>query len=93
VDLRAEAKSRVDEYLAGGDIGALLRWITANRREVYATRDADTQELVDKARQTIDGVLKGHVAPENARAHLQGLLTRNRPGDGDWTGGPSRRLS
>jgi hypothetical protein len=56
-DLRAEAQRRVDRFLAGGDIAALLRWVTANRQAVYAGRDTETRELVDKARATIDGVL------------------------------------
>ena len=73
-DLRADAQREVDRFLAGGDIAALLRWVTAHRQAVYAGRDTETQELVDKARTTIDGVLKGLIRPEVARDHLRGLI-------------------
>jgi hypothetical protein len=73
-DLRADARAHVDRFLADGDIAALLRWVTANRRAVYAGHDDETRELVDKARTTIDGVLKGLVPPEKAPDHLRGLI-------------------
>jgi hypothetical protein len=61
---------------------------------VYASRDDETQELVDKARRTIDGVLKGLVAPEAAREHLRRLIAADRQFDPDASaGGPSRRFS
>jgi len=72
--LRADAHQQVDEFLAGGDIGTLWRWVAANRRAVYAGNDSDTQDLVNNARRTIDGVLKGLIQPEMARDHLRGLI-------------------
>jgi hypothetical protein len=90
--LRAEAKRQVDGFLAGGDIGTLFRWVTANRKAVYAGRDDETQELVDKARQTIDGVLKGLVEPDAARDHLRRLMSADRRFDRD-SGGPEQRLA
>ena len=92
--LRTDARQQVDAFLAGGDIGALYRWVTVNRRAVYAGRDDEAQELVDKARQTIDGVLKGLVAPDAARDHLRGVLAADRRVDPDTNaGGPSRRFA
>jgi hypothetical protein len=92
--LRADARRQVDAFLAGGDIGALFRWVTANRKAVYAGRDDETRELVDKARQTIDVVLKGLVAPDAAREHLRGLIAADRRFDPDANaGGPSRRFA
>lgn len=92
MELRAEAQRQIDEFLARGDLGALLRWVSANRKAVYAGRDNETQALVDKARATIDAVLKGHVAPEAARQHLRTLLQPPRD-TSDGPGGPSRRFS
>jgi hypothetical protein len=92
--LRTEARQRVDEFLAGGDIGKLWRWVTANRRAVYSGNDSDTQELVNNARRTIDGVLKGTLAPDLARDHLRGLIAADRRFDSDAdAGGPSRRFA
>jgi hypothetical protein len=93
-NLRSEAKQRVDDFLAGGDIGALWRWVMANRRAVYAGNDSDTQELVNHARRTIDGVLKGTLAPDLARDHLRRLIDADRRFDPDANaGGPSRRFA
>ena len=92
MDLRADAQRQVDEFLARGDLGALLRWVSANRKAVYAGRDTETQALVDKARATIDAVLTGRVAPEDARSHMRALLAPGRDA-ADRPGGPSRRLS
>ena len=92
--LRTDAKQQVDAFLAGGDIGMLWRWVTANRRAVYAGRDSDTQRLVDSARQTIDGVLKGRLEPELARDHLRRLIAEDRQFDPEANpGGPSRRFA
>ncbi len=92
--LRIEARQRVDEFLAGGDIGVLWRWVTANRRAVYAGNDSDTQELVNNARRTIDAVLKGTLAPDLARDHLRNLIAADRRFDPDANaGGPSRRFA
>jgi hypothetical protein len=91
-DTHTDVREQIDAYLAGGDIGALLRWVTANRRSVYASRDTDAQELVTKARWTIDGVLKGLVAPEMAREHLRGLIAGGGGLDRE-RGGPSQRLA
>jgi hypothetical protein len=89
---RTDAGQQVDAFLAGGDIGVLFRWVSANRRSVYASRDTDSQELVTKARWTIDGVLKGLVAPEMARDHLRGLIAGGSGLDRE-RGGPSPRLA
>jgi hypothetical protein len=86
-----DARQQIDEFLAGGDIGTLFRWVTANRRAVYASRDTETQELITKARWTIDGVLKGLVAPDRARDHLRGLIAGGGGLDRE-RGGPSQRL-
>ena len=91
-DPRIGAKQQVDAFLAGGDIGTLFRWVSANRRAVYAGRDTEAQELVNKARRTIDAVLKGQIAPEMARDHLRGLLAGSDDLDRE-RGGPSRRLT
>jgi hypothetical protein len=92
--LRADANQQVDEFLAGGDIGKLWRWVAANRRAVYAGNDADTQELVTNARRTIDGVLKGSLSPDLARDHLRRLIVADRRFDPDAdAGGPSRRFA
>jgi hypothetical protein len=92
-NLRADASQQVDGFLAGGDIGKLWRWVAANRRAVYASNDADTQELVNNARRTIDGVLKGTLAPDQARDYLRRLITADRRFDSDEAGGPSRRFT
>ena len=91
MELRTEAQRAIDAFMANGDLGALLRWVNANRKAVYAGRDSEAQALVDKARATIDAVLKGSLTPENARQHLRNLLQP--PRDMDGPGGPSRRFS
>jgi hypothetical protein len=92
--LRADAHQQVDEFLAGGDIGTLWRWVAANRRAVYAGNDSDTQDLVNNARRTIDGVVKGTLAPDLARDHLRGLIAAGRRFDPNTdVGGPSRRFA
>jgi hypothetical protein len=92
--LRTDASQQVDEFLAGGDLGKLWRWVAANRRAVYASNDSDTQELVNNARRTIDGVLKGTLAPDLARDHLRRLIAADRRFDPDANaGGPSRRFA
>lgn len=93
MELRNSVRQAVDEFLKRGDLAALFKWVNANKAAVYQSRDDDARELVDKARATIDAVLKGHIQPPEARGHLERALGRDR-GDGpNDFGGPSRRLA
>lgn len=72
MELRNSVRQAVDEFLKRGDLAALFKWVNANKAAVYQSRDDDARELVDKARATIDAVLKGHIQPPEARGIWSG---------------------
>jgi hypothetical protein len=75
VRARDDASRAVQEFLSGqSDLAALARWVQVEGRAVYAGRDDAARELVDKARMTIDAVVRARVPPERAREHLRDLL-------------------
>jgi len=82
VELRQEARQRVDAFVAGTtDLGPLARWVGANTRRVNAGGDDATRELVGNARLTIAAFLHGRLTHQGARDHLAGLLAPGRPTD------------
>lgn len=94
MEQRHSARQLTDDFLAGrADLGAVLRWIEANRKTVYASQDAEARETVDRLRTTVNAVLHGRIQHTEARDHLRNLIQSGSRPDGDWAGGPSRRFA